>query len=85
MTGLVVAVAEVERREHLLHFLNGAEEVGEFGGREVCEALDGAVGDDEDVAWDDGFVVYERVTEGGVPEDLFIGVREVLIGIGVGG
>lgn len=42
----------------------------EFGGSQVGEVGDGAEGADEDVTWEEGFEVYEAVSEGGFVEDL---------------
>lgn len=53
-----------------MDLLGRCEEVCHFGLGQVCEAGDLSEGDDEHVAWDDGFVVDEGVGEGCFVEDL---------------
>jgi hypothetical protein len=66
----VRGVREVEPREELLGELDGGEEVGCFGGREVQEAGVRLERADEDVAWEEGLEVDEAVRVRCCQEDL---------------
>lgn len=65
---------QTRRAVHALHHpsdpLHSKEKIGRLGGGQVRDAGNAAARGNEDVAWEDGFEVYEGEGEGRYVEDL---------------